>query len=96
MKALGRLSLAIRQPFQQLSAATKYSTITRPTRQLTMATPHHIQIDPGNTGLLKYPQTEESAARVSELLQLDLQVRKRPTTWMDIACIAVLACQPCG
>ena len=40
-----------------------------------MATPYHIQVSAKNTGLLKYDQSEETAATTSELLQRDLEVR---------------------
>lgn len=40
----------------------------------TMATPYKIQVGPQETGLLKYKQTDEGAAKLSELLQEDLEV----------------------
>ncbi|PTB35431.1 uncharacterized protein TrAFT101_008980 [Trichoderma asperellum] len=39
----------------------------------TMATPWQIRVPASDTGLLKWKQTDESAAKVSELLQKDLE-----------------------
>lgn len=48
-----------------------------------MATPHHIQIEPTDTGILKFAETGTSAAKVSELLQKDLEV-PRPVDHCDL------------
>lgn len=39
-----------------------------------MATPHRIQVQPADTGLLKFNQDEAAASKVSDLLQQDLEV----------------------
>lgn len=39
-----------------------------------MATPWQIRIPASDTGLLRWKQTGEAAAKVSELLQKDLEV----------------------
>lgn len=39
----------------------------------TMATPWQIRVPPADTGILKWKQTDEAAAKVSELLQKDLE-----------------------
>jgi hypothetical protein len=39
-----------------------------------MATAHQIVIPATDTGLLKFPQDDATAAKVSELLQKDLEV----------------------
>ncbi|KAK1237657.1 hypothetical protein MKX07_006785 [Trichoderma sp. CBMAI-0711] len=38
-----------------------------------MATPWQIRVSPADTGILKWKQTDEAAAKVSELLQKDLE-----------------------
>jgi hypothetical protein len=43
-------------------------------RSRTMATAHQIVIPATDTGLLKFPQDDATAAKVSELLQKDLEV----------------------
>lgn len=46
-------------------------------RQLyTMASPTRIQISPEETGLLGLKQTPDAAAKITELLQEDLEVRR--------------------
>lgn len=40
----------------------------------TMATPWQIRVPASDTGVLKWKQTDEAAAKVSELLQKDLEV----------------------
>lgn len=40
----------------------------------TMATPWQIRVPASDTGVLKWKQTDEAAAKVSELLQKDLDV----------------------
>lgn len=40
-----------------------------------MATPYQLKIVAGDTGLWKVKQTDETAAKVSQLLQEDLEVR---------------------
>jgi hypothetical protein len=40
----------------------------------TMATPWRIRVPASDTGVLKWKQTDEAAAKVSELLQKDLEV----------------------
>lgn len=39
-----------------------------------MATPWQIRVPASDTGVLKWKQTDEAAAKVSELLQKDLEV----------------------
>jgi hypothetical protein len=39
-----------------------------------MATPHRIQVQPADTGILNFNQDEAAASKVSELLQQDLEV----------------------
>lgn len=39
-----------------------------------MATAYHVQVPPTDSGILKFAQTGSSAAKVSELLQKDLEV----------------------
>ncbi|KAI9158734.1 hypothetical protein HJFPF1_06732 [Paramyrothecium foliicola] len=56
---------AARQPFHLFQ--------TR--RAAAMATAFRIQVPPSNTGLLEVKQTDEAAAKVTKLLQEDLEVR---------------------
>jgi hypothetical protein len=44
-------------------------------RAASMATPYHIQVGVKDTGLLKINQVESAAAKASDLLQKDLEVR---------------------
>lgn len=39
-----------------------------------MATPYHVHVQPADTGILRFAQTDPSAAKASELLQRDLEV----------------------
>lgn len=41
-----------------------------------MATAHHIHVRPAESGILAVKQDEETAAKVSDLLQKDLEVLK--------------------
>lgn len=43
-----------------------------------MATAYKIQVGPEDTGLLKIKQSEEVAAKATELLQRDLEVKQPP------------------
>lgn len=50
-----------------------YTTTSNKTK--TMATAFKIQIGADRTGLLNWPQTDDVAATVSDLLQKDIEVR---------------------
>lgn len=62
--------------FQHTATRTAKASSLAARRQLyTMATPTRIQISPEETGLLGLKQTPDAAAKITELLQEDLEVR---------------------
>ncbi len=90
MKALLQASASATYPHSTLAVAPVTAVIKAASRRgqarrnsasrrgirdvSTMATPYKIQVGPQETGLLKYKQTDEGAAKLSELLQEDLEV----------------------
>ncbi|KAL7797506.1 hypothetical protein V8C37DRAFT_369699 [Trichoderma ceciliae] len=59
--------LVIRQSLPVLPCSIRFRLAS------TMATPWQIRVPASNTGVLKWKQTDETAAKVSELLQKDLE-----------------------
>jgi hypothetical protein len=52
-----------------------------------MATAHNVHVRPAESGILAIKQDEETAAKVSDLLQKDLEVTESPK-WIILAAVS--------